>query len=94
MPLSWEECKVEIAKEKEFLDTLDLLPIFKTIATEAWTVSDYVQYIEEHYIDEYNKKYPDADFILNCMTNDEFADYIKNRYGIRCIERTEYYFDV
>lgn len=82
-----------VKQEAAFLDTLDLLPIFKTVATETWTVHDYMQYIEDHYIDEYNKIYPDADFIFNYMDSYEFAGYIKDRYGINTREVTECYFD-
>lgn len=92
--LEFDEFMCKIKQEAAFLDTLDLLPIFKTIATEAWTVNDYMRYIEDHYIDEYNKIYPDAEFIFNYMGSYDFAKYIKDRYGINTREVTKCYFNV
>ena len=92
--LTWDQIKDKLKAEQAFLDTLDLESDLKEHAHDGWDVDDFVRYIEDKYISEYNKLYPDADFILNWTTNSEFADYIEKRYGITTREEVKYYFNM
>lgn len=69
-------------KEFEFLDTL---PIEKYIIPgNIVNISTIMDCIEEDYGNLYEE-----DFIFNCIDRMEFSEYLKNRYDISIVERTE-----
>lgn len=70
--MTYKECLEWMAKEKAFLDTIDLEEFF----VENKEIHNIMQSIE----DKYGKDYKEEPFIFNCMSSDEFIDYIKERY--------------
>ena len=91
--VGWKEIKERVEEEEKFLDTLDLLPLIKDATSKGLSIPDIVRLVEDTYIDEYNKVNPDAEFILNYMSNSEFCDYICKRYNITYREEITEYFN-
>lgn len=79
--MTFEESKKLQEQEFNFLDTKDLRPLL----TEGRAVSDIADDISELYDSEYTEE----DCVLNVIDNNELAEYLENRYGIKFIERVE-----
>lgn len=79
--MNYAESKRLQEQEFNFLDTKDLRPLL----TEGRTVSDIADAISELY----NSEYTEEDCVLNVIDNNELAEYLENRYGIKFIERVE-----
>lgn len=77
--MTFEESKKLQEKEFKFLDTKDLRPLL----TEGRTVSEIADDISELYDSEYTEE----ECVLNVIDNNELAEYLENRYGIRFTER-------
>ena len=91
--MGWKEVLEHVKKEEQFLDTLDLEPLIRQATKDGKSVDDIVRIVEDTYLGEYQKLYPDAEFVLNYMSNDEFASYIMKRYGMTCYEEVTVYFN-
>ena len=70
--MTWKECLERQAKEKAFLDTIDLLPYLE----KDKNISDIMEAIE----DDHSKEYTEEEFVFNCLDHWEFIDYLKGRY--------------
>lgn len=79
--MNYAESKRLQEQEFNFLDTKDLRPLL----TEGRTVSDIADAISELY----NSEYTEEDCVLNVIDNNELAEYLENRYGIKFIKRVE-----
>lgn len=79
--MDYAESKGLQEQEFKFLDTKDLKPLL----TEGRTVSDIADDISELYDSEYTEE----DCVLNVIDNNELAEYLENRYGIKFIEKVE-----
>lgn len=67
----------------DYLDSLDL-------GEFLWSdraVGDAMEEIDAIYGGDYERVTGDSSFIL-AWSEDEFADYIRKRYGIKCYERS------
>lgn len=79
-------------KYKEFLDLQEKeFNFLNTLSLEKYitpgnmiNISVIMDCIEE----DYGKLY-EEDFIFNCITREEFSEYLKNRYNISIVEQTE-----
>lgn len=91
--MGWKEVLEHVKKEEQFLDTLDLEPLIRQETRDGKSVDDIVRIVEDTYLEEYQKIHPDAEFVLNYMTNDEFASYIMRRYHMTCREEVITYFN-
>lgn len=80
--MNYEEFTKHYNDEKEFLDTLDL--------TEAINnhedLYDLMNYIEN----TYQKDYKIEPYIFNCMSSNEFLDYLQRRYDLIVREEIKY----
>lgn len=79
--MTFEESKKLQEQEFKFLDTKDLRPLL----TEGRTVSEIADDISELYDSEYTEE----ECVLNVIDNNELAEYLENRYGIRFTERVD-----
>ena len=91
--MSWKEVLKHVKKEEQFLDTLDLEPLIRQATKDGKSVDDIVRIVENTYLKDYQKICPEAKFVLNYMTNDEFVTYIMKRYHITCHEEVTVYFN-
>ena len=58
--------------EIAFLDSIDILELMK----DFQDVSELMELIEEKYSKDYYEE-----FIFNCISTDEFVDYLQKRYS-------------
>ena len=81
-------------QEYDFLNTLDLMSIIDK-DTDVYSNTKRIEnlYGEKYqkYINE-NNMIPD-EFILNCITSEEFADYFCKRYNCRLSMDVVYFFE-
>lgn len=78
--MDYAESKRLQEQEFKFLDTKDLKPLL----TEGRTASDIADDISELYDSEYTEE----ECVLNVIDNNELAEYLENRYGIKFMEET------
>lgn len=78
--------------EFAFLDTKDLRQIINE--NKDAEVYDIMCLIEDLYEDEYLEQNKEDECLFNVISEYEFAEYAKKKYGIRSYERTKYFFDV
>lgn len=67
------------AQEYDFLDSLEIDKILTN--TDSVSVSELMSWLENEYEDEYLEKHPNDDCLFNCISMNDFAVYLKNRYG-------------
>lgn len=72
------------AKEKAFLDTIDIKSLVRELDTDD--IYEIMDIIEERYKD----KYSEEEFVFNYMDASEFEEYLKTRYPeVNIYEHTE-----
>lgn len=69
----WKECLEWQAKEKEFLDSIDIKSLVKELDTDD--IYDIMDEIEDRYREQYEEE-----FVFNCIDASEFGDYLRERY--------------
>lgn len=79
-------------QEFAFLDTIDILSIIKE--NDLDSAEEIMHILEENYENTYLEQYPDDDFLFNCISQYDFANYIRKRYGIDWREDVIYYFNL
>lgn len=90
--MSNEEFEDLEKQEYAFLDNIDILSIIKE--NDLDSVDEIMHILEEDYEDTYLEQNPDDDFLFNCISHYDFANYIRKRYGIDWREDVIYYFNL
>lgn len=80
------------AQEFNYLDSINIGTII--CANVDKTCEEIMEIIEDRYEDDYLSKYPNDEMLFNSISQDDFIDYIRWRYGITTIEETIYRFDI
>ena len=82
--MTWEESLEWQAKEKAFLDTIDIKSLVKELDIDD--IYDIMDAVEERH----NEQYSEEEYIFNCMDVSEFEEYLKERYPeVSIYEHTE-----
>lgn len=77
--------KEELEKEFNFLDTIDLIPLIKN----NMNIKDLMDNIEEKYLKDFQKIYPNEEYIFNWMNEYEFETYLEKRYKDKLLVKEE-----
>ena len=80
------------SQELDYLDTLDLSVII--CANVDKTCAEIMEIIEDRYEEDYLSKYPNDEMLFNSLSESDFVDYIKYRYGISHTETITNYFNL
>lgn len=80
------------SQEFDYLDSLDLSVII--CANVDKTCREIIEIIEDRYEEDYLSKYPNDGMLFNSVTESDFIDYIKYRYGISHTETITNYFNL
>lgn len=82
--MTWKESLEWQAKEKAFLDTIDIKGLAKELDIDD--IYDIMDAVEERH----NEQYSEEEYIFNCMDASEFEEYLKERYPeVNIYEHTE-----
>ena len=82
--MTWKESLEWQAKEKAFLDTIDIKSLVKELDIDD--IYDIMDAVEERH----NEQYSEEEYIFNCMDASEFEEYLKERYPeVNIYEHTE-----
>lgn len=80
------------SQEFDYLDSLDLSVIL--CANSDKTCREIMDIIEDKYEEDYLSKHPNDEMLFNSISESEFIDYIKCRYGISHTEIITKYFNM
>lgn len=80
------------SQEFDYLDSLDLSVII--CANVDKTCREIIEIIEDRYEEDYLSKYPNDEMLFNSISESDFVDYIKYRYGISHTETITNYFNL
>lgn len=86
------EHDVPEAQEFNYLDSINIGTII--CANVDKTCAEIMEIIEDMYEDDYLSKYPNDEMLFNSISQADFIDYIRWRYGIKVTEEIIYRFDV
>lgn len=79
------------AQEFDYLDSLDLSVIL--CANSDKSCAEIMKIIEDKYEEDYLSKHPNDEMLFNSISESDFIDYIKWRYGISHTEAVINYFN-
>ena len=80
------------AQEFNYLDSINIGTII--CANVDKTCAEIMEIIEDRYEDDYLSKYPNDEMLFNSISESDFVDYIKYRYGISHTETITNYFNL
>lgn len=86
MSLKWEQVKKVINNVTDYLNTIDLIPYLEKF--KGKTVKDMMDKLEEEY--PYTDEY--SEILFDVISEEDFADYLNNRYGLNIRETTVTYY--
>lgn len=86
MPLNLEQVDESLKLVFKYLDTIDLLPYLKKFKRK--TVRDMIEELDQKYpyIDKYSKS------LFDGVAEDEFVEYLNQRYNLDIRETTVSYY--